>query len=275
MSDVDLEPRPARRLWILAAVAALALHLGGAALALANLRADDGDEGLGAAGAEFAVEMTSPPVQESDRAPGPTDSEEQEERPALPEQKAEVKETDLPQDRPQQAEDPDRLVTENKPKKEQDDDPKVAAVETPAMEASQKSVAMERQTFEDATREAEKAMAPVLGIGKDILKLTADWNRKISAHLSAHKVNPEGKEPNNQTVKVSFALNRRGNVISVDVVESSGDAAYDAAAISMVHKSDPFPTPPAALTEDRIERTVPIIFKPPDEKKKKKTAQRQ
>jgi TonB family protein len=259
----------------LAAVAALALHLGGAALALANLRADDGDEGLGAAGAEFAVEMTSPPVQESDRAPGPTDSEEQEERPALPEQKAEVKETDLPQDRPQQAEDPDRLVTENKPKKEQDDDPKVAAVETPAMEASQKSVAMERQTFEDATREAEKAMAPVLGIGKDILKLTADWNRKISAHLSAHKVNPEGKEPNNQTVKVSFALNRRGNVISVDVVESSGDAAYDAAAISMVHKSDPFPTPPAALTEDRIERTVPIIFKPPDEKKKKKTAQRQ
>ncbi|MDA9395252.1 energy transducer TonB [Bradyrhizobium sp. CCBAU 45394] len=275
MSDVELEPRPARRLWILAAVAALALHLGGAALALANLRADDGDEGLGAAGAEFAVEMTSPPVQESDRAPGPTDSEEQEERPALPEQKAEVKETDLPQDRPQQVEDPDRLVTENKPKKEQDDDPKVAAVETPAMEASQKSVAMERQTFEDATREAEKAMAPVLGIGKDILKLTADWNRKISAHLSAHKVNPEGKEPNNQTVKVSFALNRRGNVISVDVVESSGDAAYDAAAISMVHKSDPFPTPPAALTEDRIERTVPIIFKPPDEKKKKKTAQRQ
>ena len=48
-----------------------------------------------------------------------------------------------------------------------------------------------------------------------------------------------------------------------------------AAAIAMVHKSDPFPTPPAALTEDRIERTVPIIFKPPDKKKKKKTAQRQ
>jgi protein TonB len=275
MPDAELEPRSPRRLWILAAIAALVLHLGGAALALANLRADDGDEGLGAAGAEYAVEMTSPPAQESDRAPGPTDSEEQEERPALPEQKAEVKETELPQDRPQQAEDPDRLVTENKAKKEQDDEPKVAAVETPAMEASQKSVAMERQTFEDATREAEKAMAPVLGIGKDLLKLTADWNRKISAHLSAHKVNPEGKQPSNQTAKVSFALNRRGNVLSVDVVTSSGDSAYDAAAIAMVRKSDPFPTPPAALTEDRIERTVDIVFKPPDEKKKKKQAQRQ
>jgi TonB family protein len=151
----------------------------------------------------------------------------------------------------------------------------VAAVETPAAEAAQKQVDQVQQTFEDATREADKAMAPVVGIGKDVLKITADWNRKVSAHLAAHKVNPEGKEPRNQTVKVSFALNRRGNVISVDVAESSGDAAYDAAAISMVHKSDPFPMPPAAVTEDRIERTVPIIFKPPEEKKKKKTAQRQ
>ncbi|WFU21896.1 TonB family protein [Bradyrhizobium sp. CB1717] len=282
MSDAELEPRSFRRLWILpvalwtlAAVAAVALHVGGAALALANLKADDGDEGLGAAGAEFAVEMTSPPVQESDRAPGPQDSEEQEERPEMPEQKAEVKETDLPQDRPQQVEEADRLVTENKPKKEQDDDPKIAAVETPAMEAAQKSIAMERQTFEDATREAEKAMAPVMGIGKDILKVTADWNRKISAHLSAHKVNPEGKDPNNETAKVSFALNRMGNVLSVDIVTSSGDKAYDAAAIAMVRKSDPFPQPPAALTEDRIERTVDIVFKPADEKKKKKSAQRQ
>ena len=37
MSD---ELRPSRKLWILAAVAALVLHLGGAALALAHLRAD-------------------------------------------------------------------------------------------------------------------------------------------------------------------------------------------------------------------------------------------
>ena len=272
MSD---EIRPSRKLWILAAVAALALHLGGAALALAHLRANDDGDGLGAAGAEFAVEMASPEAQESDVPVGPNDSAAQEERPELPEQKAEIKETELPQDRPQEAEDPDRIVSENKAKKEQDDDPKVAAVETPAMEASQKSIAMDRQTFEDATREAEKAMAPVLGIGKDLLKLTADWNRKISAHLAAHKVNPEGKEPNNQTAKVSFALNRRGNVLSVDVVQSSGDPAYDAAAISMVHKSDPFPAPPAALAEERYERTVEIMFKPPDDKKKKKQAQRQ
>jgi TonB family protein len=64
-------------------------------------------------------------------------------------------------------------------------------------------------------------------------------------------------------------------VLSVDVVESSGDTAYDTAAISIVRKSDPIPQPPAGLTEDRFERTVDIIFTPPDAKKKKKTAQRQ
>jgi TonB family protein len=271
MSD---EPRSHRTLWILAAVAALALHLGGAALALAHLRTDDDGDGLGATGAEFAVEMASPKAPETDLPPGP-DSEAMQEQQALPEQKAETKETELPKDQSQQVEDPDRVVTENNSKKPTEDDPKVQAIETPAAEASPKSVATARQTLDEDAREAEKALAPVIGIGKDMLKLTADWNRKISAHLTLHKVNPEGKEPNNQTAKVSFALNRKGNVLSVDVVESSGDAAYDAAAIAMVRKSDPFPQPPAGLTEDRFERIVPITFKPPDDKKKKKQAQRQ
>ncbi|MBH5396970.1 TonB family protein [Bradyrhizobium sp. CNPSo 4010] len=267
------EPRPSRKLWILAAVAALALHVGGAALALAHLRAGDDGDGLGAAGAEFAVEMASPKVPDTDLPPGP-DSEAMQEQQALPEQKAETKEMELPKDQAQEVEDPDRVVTENNTKKPTEDDPKIQAVETPAAEASPKSVASARQTLDEDAREAEKALAPVLGLGKDILKITADWNRKISAHLAAHKVNPEGKQPNNQKVKVSFAINRKGNVLSVEVAESSGDAAYDAAAVSIVRKSDPIPQPPAGLTDDRFERTVDIIFTPPDSKKKK-AAQRQ
>ncbi|MDF0495817.1 energy transducer TonB [Bradyrhizobium yuanmingense] len=271
------EPRPSRKLWILAAAAALALHLGGAALALAHLHGDDDGDGLGAAGAEFAVEMASPEAQESDLPTGPNDSAAQEERPELPEQKAELKETELPQDRPQEAEDPDRIVSEKVAKKEQDDDPKAAAVETPAMEAAPKQVDMARQTFEDATREAEKALAPVVGLGKDILKITVDWNKKISARIKQHQINPEGRENANQKVTVSFALNRKGNVVSVDVIASSGDAAYDAAAISMVRKADPFEPPPVQLTEERFERTLEINFAPEKSKKaaNKKSAQRQ
>lgn len=274
MSDPVIEAKPSRRLWILAAIAAIALHLGGAALALANLRADDGDDGLGANGAEYAVEMTSPKLPETDLPPGP-DSEASQFQPQQMQQQAEVKETDLPKEIPQEAEDPDRLVTENDSKTPVEDTAKVAKVETQAVEEMPNAQDSARQALNEDAREGEKALAPVLGIGKDVLKITDDWNRKVSAHLSAHKVNPEGKEPNYQKAKVSFALNRRGNVLSVDVVESSGDTAYDAAAVSMVRKSDPFPIPPAALTEDRFERTVAIIFKPPEDKKKKKSAQRQ
>ncbi|MDF0519780.1 TonB family protein [Bradyrhizobium yuanmingense] len=271
------EPRPSRKLWILAAAAALALHLGGAALALAHLHGDDDGDGLGAAGAEFAVEMASPEVQDSNVPVGPNDSVAQEERPELPEQKAEIKETELPQDRPQEVEEPDRIVSENKAKKEQDDDPKVAAVETPAAEAAPRQIDQTRQTFEEATREADKAMAPVVGAGKDILKITTDWNKKISARIKQHEITPEGRVNTNQKVKVNFALNRKGNVLSVELVESSGDAAYDAAAVSMIRKADPFEPPPVQLTEERFERTLEISFAPEKSKKtaNKKSAQRQ
>jgi TonB family protein len=274
MSD---EPRPSRKLWILAAVAALGLHLGGAALALAHLQTDDGDDGLGAAGADFAVEMASPKAPDTDLPPGP-DSEAMQEQQAMPEQKAETKETELPKDQSQQVDDPDRVVTENISKKPQDEDPKIAAIETPAAEASPQSVATAKQTLDEDAREAEKALAPVIGIGKDILRVTADWNRKISARIKLHQINPEGRENRDQKVKVNFALNRRGNVLSVDVVESSGDAAYDAAALAMVRKADPFEPPPVQLTEERFERIIEISFAPEKSKKtanNKKSAQRQ
>ena len=271
MSD---EARPSRKLWILAAVAALALHLGGAALALAHLRTDDDDDGLGAAGAEFAVEMASPKAPETDLPPGP-DSEAMQEQQALPEQKAETKETELPKDQSQQVDDPDRVVTENISKKPQDEDPKIAAVETPAAEASPQSVATARQTLDEDAREAEKALAPVLGLGKDILRITTDWNRKISAHLTAHKVNPEGKQPNNQKVKVSFAINR--GAMCCPSTSWSHRGMWPTMRPRSRLSASPIPSRsrPAGLTEDRFERTVDIIFTPPDERKRRRSAQRQ
>src|SRR2546430_10247224 len=48
---------PSRRLWILAAVGALALHVGGGALAVAHLQTDDLDESLGAPAIEIGLEL--------------------------------------------------------------------------------------------------------------------------------------------------------------------------------------------------------------------------
>ena len=47
MSDLELEQKPSRRLWIFAALTALALHLGGATLAVSHLRTRRGRRGAG------------------------------------------------------------------------------------------------------------------------------------------------------------------------------------------------------------------------------------
>jgi protein TonB len=257
----ELEQKPSRRLWIFAAVMALALHLGGVALAIAHLRTDDAGDGLGAANADFDVEMASPHVPDDDLPPGP-DAEATQASQQVAEQKAEVKETELPKDRPMEAEDPDRIVTPNDSKKPKEDDPKVAAVETQASEESPVQEATARQMLDEKAPEAEKAKAPSLGIGKDKQKLTADWGRKISAYFDLHKRYPKDKTTA-ATVKVSLVLNRRGNVVSIDLAESSGDAAFDEAAISMIRRSDPVPLPPAGLTDDQFSFSLDVKFKKP------------
>jgi len=59
-----------------------------------------------------------------------------------------------------------------------------------------------------------------------------------------------------------FKLNRRGNVISVDVTQSSGDPDYDREAVAMVRRSDPFPKPPAQAADDEIPFNIVVKFPP-------------
>src|SRR5271154_2384581 len=135
MSDLTVEQKPSRRLWIFAAVGALALHLGCAALAIARMPSDEGDDSLGANAIEVGVELSSPQVEATDLPPGP-DADASVASPALAEQKAEVKPTDLPQDTPNETDDPDRVVTQNESKKPVEDDPKVEKVQTAASQES-------------------------------------------------------------------------------------------------------------------------------------------
>jgi TonB family protein len=238
-------------------LAALALHIGGAALAMAHLRTDS-DAGLGANGVDIAIELASPKVEDDNVPPGP-DNEAALPQPQLAEQKAEIKDTELPKDKPTESEEPDRVVTLSDSDKPKEEDPKIAAVETDASVESPAEQATSRQTIDQNAPEAEKARAPNAGIGKDTLRLTADWGRKISAYFELHKRFPEGKN-RSAKVKVSLVLNRRGNVVSVDVTESSGDSAFDKAAVSMIRRSDPVPRPPAALIDDQFNFTLDVNF---------------
>lgn len=258
MLHLDDEPGLSKRLWIGAAAGALALHLGGVALAIAHLRTDGLDDSLGANAIEIGL-LASPHVEEHDLPPGP-DSDASTASPQLNEQKAEVKQTNLPKDTPQEVEDPDRIVTESHNDKPTEEEPKREAVPTTASTASVAQEAMSRQTIDESAPDAEKARAPELGLGKDKGKLAADWGRQISAYFELHKRYPKVKQNKTATVKVHLTLNRLGNVVQLGVLKSSGDTAFDEAAIDMIRRSDPVPRPPAELTDDTFSYSLNVNF---------------
>src|ERR1700742_5322688 len=121
MTDFDTEQKPSRRLWLFAAIAAVMLHVGGGALAVVHLQNDDPDDAVGAAAIEIGLEMESPHLEATDLPPGP-DADASVASPALAEQKADVKETDLPKEVPTETENPDRVVTQNDAHKPKEDD---------------------------------------------------------------------------------------------------------------------------------------------------------
>ncbi|XUM20025.1 energy transducer TonB family protein [Bradyrhizobium oligotrophicum S58] len=62
------------------------------------------------------------------------------------------------------------------------------------------------------------------------------------------------------TAKVKFVIDRQGKLISRELVESTGSELLDTAALSMVERAEPFPAPPAELSDDNFTFTLPIKF---------------
>src|SRR4051795_8872333 len=85
MSDLVIEQRPSRRLWILAGLAALLLHIGCAGLVIAHMQTDDPEDSLGAPAIEIGLEMMAPRQEVTDLPPGP-DTDASVASPALAEQ---------------------------------------------------------------------------------------------------------------------------------------------------------------------------------------------
>jgi TonB family protein len=259
MSELDTEPRPSRRLWIFAGLSALALHIGGAALAVAHLRDVEPDDTFGAPAIEIGLEMSSPHLEATDLPPGP-DTEASVASPALAEQKAEEKESELPKDVPTESDDPDRVVTLNSANKPREDDTKIAKVET---SASMESVAAEAtaRPSSDAIPEGMRSVAPAQGTGASAQRLRATWQKQLIAHLDRHKRYPPERLQKSAEIVVSFSLDRTGHVLSTSIVKGSGDAAFDEAALAMVRRSDPVPQPPPAVADEGLNFTLPVIFR--------------
>jgi periplasmic protein TonB len=259
MSDLETEPRPSRAIWIFAAIGALALHLGGAALAVAHLQPNDGESELGVEAIEIGLEMTSPHLEATDHPPGP-DQEALAPSPPIPEQKADVKPTELPKDLPTETENPDRVVALNNAQESKEDDPKIAQVQT---EASEESVAQEAMATPSVENVPEgRSQAPVQGIGKSLERLRASWEAKMGAHFERNKRALTVPKLKNVKVLLKVKFDRLGHIVSSSIGVSSGDPACDEAALAMLRRSDPIPKPPPLIADEVEGMTfnLPVIF---------------
>lgn len=92
----------------------------------------------------------------------------------------------------------------------------------------------------------------VISTGGDVTgaaKLQRDnYISDVDRHLRSHWSLPEYLKKRNLIAEVLLKIDERGNVISKEMVKSSGNPVYDEAVMLAVQQSSPVPPPPAKFT---------------------------
>jgi TonB family protein len=93
----------------------------------------------------------------------------------------------------------------------------------------------------------------------------AVWKAAIVTKLDEKKHYPEAAVANREhgVARVFFAIDREGRLLESRIVQSSGSANLDAAALDTLKRAEPFPPPPDSLKGERIDLTIPFRFDQP------------
>lgn len=264
--DIDTHPSTAKGLWVFAAAMALSMHLAFAGFAYVQMMDDANADDLGAPGIEIGLELASPDAPPSDLPPGP-DSEASVASIAQPDVQKPVESVDLPQETAVEAENPDRLVTLEKPKENIEKPPEVPVKQTNPSEASVASEAMAMPSVEAAV-EAPKATTVDQGSGQSRQRVRVTWQKELVAHLDKHKKYPAERSQQAAQIILAVTLDRMGRVVEASVNKSSGDEAFDRAALAMVQRASPVPAPPPLVADEGLNFTLPVNFRVGGGKKK-------
>jgi colicin import membrane protein len=142
---------------------------------------------------------------------------------------------------------------------------KQAEAKREAAEKKRKAAEAERRRQADAKRQAETARkAREAGLqaaaraeqeGREIDRYTTLIKQKVVRNWLRPAGNSEGLK-----CRLQVRLGMGGAVIAVNVLESSGNAAFDRSAAAAVYKADPLPVPSGGLFEQF--RDINFWFKP-------------
>jgi protein TonB len=254
--------------WGGSAAVIVALHLAAALLAMSWLRSQP-EQGvsLPAIMIDMAPVTSAPQSVQDDVAPGPV-MQEADASPPEPVQQQAVEETiapTLPQEKPDVVAPPEQKLEPTPAKPEP---AKIVPVEKPAQEkpkvvrreAKKPSEAVPAPRISAPPRaEREAPMASAMSAGA-VASAIASYNQRVRAHLMRFHQYPSGGGGQRGVARLSFTVGRSGQVTSSRLGGSSGVAAFDAQAMSMVRQASPFPPIPDEIKNGAMSFSIPVEF---------------
>lgn len=123
-------------------------------------------------------------------------------------------------------------------------------------------VAQERKEHIEA-KQQEVAQANQIGASEQADKAKQLWYGQVSALLQRHKRYPRMALTRGQegVVKVRFEVDSQGQLVSVEIIDSSGHRLLDKEALDLVKRVSPLPAPPAVATGEQFRLDVPVSFR--------------
>jgi protein TonB len=114
-----------------------------------------------------------------------------------------------------------------------------------------------KQTVETRTPQAPSAAAS--GVGRGASAADVKYGGAVAARLARQKRYPAEARSKREQGKaiITFEIDARGQVASVELVKSSGHAALDREAMAVVRRAAPFPPPPGGVA---VSYRMPVGF---------------
>ena len=204
---------------------------------------------------EIGLELTSPRREATDLPPGP-DTDASVASPALAEQKAEVKETELPKDTPTETDDPDRVVTPNEFQKAERGGCRRSRRCRRPPRRNRLPRKRRRRQAPMPFRKGRARSLPRRAPAKRARRVRATWQKELVAHLDKHKRYPADALAEERRDRRQLRARPDGSRLSASIVKGSGDTAFDEAALAMVRRSDPVPQPPPLIADEGLSFTL-------------------
>ena len=254
--------------WGVSGAVIVALHVAVALLAMSWLKSQP-EQGvsLPAIMVDMAPVTSAPQSMPDDVAPGPV-MQEADASPPEPAQRQAVEETIAPtppQDKPDVVAPPEQKL---EPTPARPEPAKIVPVEKPVpekpkivrRESKKPSEAMPApRTSAPPRAEREAPMASAMSAGA-VASAIASYNQRVRAHLMRFHQYPSGGGGQRGVARLSFTLSRSGQVTSSRLGGSSGVAAFDAQAMSMIRQASPFPPFPDEIKNGAMSFSIPVEF---------------